>query len=51
MSEKQLKTYKPGEIIFIRDKGDFEIIKDLGSKLMIRRKDSCVKIILNKDRI
>jgi hypothetical protein len=45
------KTYKSGEIIFIRDKGDFEVIEDLGSKVKIRRVDSCIKIIIDKDRI
>jgi hypothetical protein len=45
------KIYRAGDKISLKDKGDFEVVEDLGDKIMIRRKGFAVKLIIKKDRI
>jgi hypothetical protein len=49
MSEQRI--YKAGDKISLKDKGEFEVVEDLGDKIMIRRKGYAVKLIIKKDRI
>jgi hypothetical protein len=46
------KTYQPGDIISLQGKGRFEVVEDLGAKLIIKREASnLIKMTVKKERI
>jgi hydrogenase maturation factor HypF (carbamoyltransferase family) len=46
------KVYKQGDIVSFKGKGEFEVIEDLGHKLVVRRKGSnLVKLTVKKERL
>jgi len=51
-SDIEKKTYKQGDMVSFKNKGVFEVIEDLGEKIVVRRKGSnFIKLTVKKERI
>jgi hypothetical protein len=46
------KTYKPGDFVSFKGKGEFEVVEDLGLKVIVRRPgNNLIKLTVKKERI
>ena len=51
-SVENKKTYKPGDIVSFKGKGEFEIVEDLGEKVIVRRPgNNLIRLTVKKERI
>jgi hypothetical protein len=50
--EQKYKTYSPGDLVSFQGKGQFEVIEDLGEKIVVRRPGSNLfRMTVKKERI
>jgi len=50
--EQKEKKYKPGDVITLENKGEFQVVEDLGKKLIVSKLGSTLmKFTIKKERL